>query len=47
MYPLWVTNNRYTGEGVFNILGESGMCYIIETGRLLGVHIREHDPTLR
>jgi len=40
MYPSWATNDRCTGKGVFNILGECGMCYIIETGRLLGVHIR-------
>ena len=40
MYPLWVTNDRCNGESVFNILGKCGMCYIIETGRLLGVLIK-------
>jgi len=41
MHPSWVTNDRCTVEGVFNILGACGMHYIIETGRLLGVHIKK------
>jgi len=46
MYPLWVTNDGCTGEGVLNILGECGMCYIIETGRLLGVYINRTQTQL-
>lgn len=44
MYPLWVTDDRYTTQSVYNILSECSMCYMIETGRLLGVYIKGHRP---